>query len=217
MKPAKTVRIPQQDRSRDTVEAIVAAAEEILLHRSFHELKLEELVERASCTVGAFYHLFGSKAALRDYLEERFYAGAGTILDRAGAASDELTGVQLLRRLSDEVTELYRDSRGILRALVLAAASDPALDARMTERSRRVADRMADLVLPRMAVAHENPREAIIFALGAVRAVLQRAILFDDASILRVSHQPADLSREVTRMVVSYLTGPEPDVDRRHW
>src|SRR3954465_1577917 len=68
-------RPPQQLRSRETLDRILDAAEQVLEQKTFNEATLAEIMERAGVTVGAFYRRFPDKDALLHHLEEPFFPG----------------------------------------------------------------------------------------------------------------------------------------------
>src|SRR3954453_7813246 len=67
-------RPPQQVRSRETLDRILDAAEQVLATKAFGEATLAEIMERAGVTVGAFYRRFADKDALLHHPDERFFA-----------------------------------------------------------------------------------------------------------------------------------------------
>jgi AcrR family transcriptional regulator len=60
-KPRKS---PSQSRSKDTVDAIVAAATRILRERGYAQTNVNRVAERAGVSVGSLYQYFPSKEAL---------------------------------------------------------------------------------------------------------------------------------------------------------
>src|SRR5438552_1394828 len=92
-------RPPQQVRSRETLDRILDAAEQVLDEKAFGEATLAEIMERAGVTVGAFYRRFPDKDALLHHLDERFFnelhRRADLVLDPArwpGASVCDLIG-----------------------------------------------------------------------------------------------------------------------------
>src|SRR5947207_2862540 len=116
-------RPPQQVRSRETLDRILDAAEQVLEEKAFGEATLAEIMERAGVTVGAFYRRFPDKDALLHHLDERFFADmhrrADQVLDPArwqGAPS-----AAFLREFTSQAVEVYSTRRGLLRSLFLRA------------------------------------------------------------------------------------------------
>lgn len=67
---------PRQARSRRTYHRLLEAAEALLAERSFDEVTIDEIAERAGYTKGAFYARFDSKGALLRHLVARLTDGA---------------------------------------------------------------------------------------------------------------------------------------------
>lgn len=57
-------RAPQQDRSRKTQQAILAATEELMRSRPFDQISVAEIANAAGVSVGNFYNRFSDKTAL---------------------------------------------------------------------------------------------------------------------------------------------------------
>ena len=65
-------RQPQQTRSRQTLERILDATEELLRKKPFEEINVAEIVGLARSSVGSFYARFGSKEGLLPLLYQRY-------------------------------------------------------------------------------------------------------------------------------------------------
>jgi hypothetical protein len=73
------VRPPKQERSRKTLERIVAAALELLQESGVEGTTVSDIVDRANTSVGSFYARFKGKDDLLRYLRDRFQ---DEVLDR---------------------------------------------------------------------------------------------------------------------------------------
>ena len=125
---APKLRIPRQARSRETLRRILDAFEDALRDKTFEEVTVGELCERAECSVGTFYGRVESKDALLEHLRRRVYgevqARLAELFDpKRGAAAD----------LDDVVTEqlgvlldFHIQRRGVIRAVVIQARRHPA-------------------------------------------------------------------------------------------
>ena len=58
------VRGPKQDRSRSSMERLLAAAVKMLVQRGYSEFTLQELSKRAKVSIGSIYLRFENKQAL---------------------------------------------------------------------------------------------------------------------------------------------------------
>jgi AcrR family transcriptional regulator len=64
--PAPAARAPSQDRSRQTVEVILQATEDLLIKEGWEGLTTNRVAERAGVSVGSLYQYFRNKEALVD-------------------------------------------------------------------------------------------------------------------------------------------------------
>ena len=90
MSTARTAREPQQGRSRETVERILAAAEHDIGRLGLAAAGTRGIAARAGLSVGALYRFFPDKEAIADALARRYLADlmpayAGTVADVAPA------------------------------------------------------------------------------------------------------------------------------------
>jgi AcrR family transcriptional regulator len=71
-KPSATPRkLPQQDRSRVTVEAILQATAHILAEEGYHKANTNRIAERAGISIGSLYQYFPNKESLMAALMEQ--------------------------------------------------------------------------------------------------------------------------------------------------
>ena len=117
------IRDPIQERSRETMNRVLAAAAEILETKSFDELSVGEVVRRAGTSVGAFYGRFGDKESLLQALDERFFMeferGIDALMEPSRWRGKPLAFI--VRDLTRFLVETYGRERGVLRSLNLKA------------------------------------------------------------------------------------------------
>ena len=199
---------PRQSRSQETLDRILDAAECVLADKSFSEATLAEIVDKAGVTVGAFYRRFPDKDALLHHLDERFFGEmhvkADDLLDPArweGASCSDI-----LRELTRQAVELYRDRRGVLRSLFLRARVDAVLRDSARLVNAHFMERLQTVLMPRVAeMRHPEPSRAIslgfIVLLGAIRETVLFGEVWPDSA--RVSDE--ELERELARSYLAYL------------
>lgn len=87
-------RPPQQARSRESLQKVLAAAEHVLASQGFEELTVAAVAEQAGMSVGAIYRRFSGKNqllyAVKDQLLGQLESGVGEAL---GSAEPGLRGV----------------------------------------------------------------------------------------------------------------------------
>lgn len=198
----KPIPAPVQERSRLTYQALLDCAERLLTARSFNDISLSEICRGINCTTGAFYHRFASKEALLLHLEDRLYERAGELVEVFREAAP-LAGRELLRTLITDTVDFYVKNKGSIRALTLAAQSDPELSQRLSRRSREVMQRGSRYLGKRFDIRSRDSERSIEFAVVAVRAVLREVILFGSDAL---GEYPRDvLISELVELFTRYL------------
>ena len=200
---------PQQTRSRETLERIVEAAEDLLTDRRFDEVTVDDIVARADASKGSFYSRFADKESLLRYLNdvhfEKVLADWGRFLEPSRWDGVPLRDV--VRGLVRRVVRLYRTERHLWRAFSFHArlTSDTEVTAKARRLNRYVTNRIVDLLLERGdAIGHRDPRAAIRFGMVTIAAVAREMVLFDDGPVsLRLGD--ARLVDELTEQFLGYI------------
>ena len=76
-----SVTAPQQERSQRTLERILSALSELLSEKSFDQISMVELAERAGCAVTSIYARFKDKWSMIAALHESFRDDAMARID----------------------------------------------------------------------------------------------------------------------------------------
>lgn len=174
------IQHPKQARSQRTLEALLDAAEGLLQTRAFHELRVQEIVERAGSSSGSFYARFADKRALLHALHERFVARvrgdlAAGMPEGMGRAVDR---DMLVRHVVATSVETHRRHRGILRAALMESMHDP----RFAERALALGTDAAQVLAARLSECQHGPAvdaRSVAMALRLVTAALDQQLLID--------------------------------------
>jgi AcrR family transcriptional regulator len=188
---------PQQDRSRRTLERMLAAARALLEAEGADALTITGITRRARTSVGSFYARFDGKEQLLRYLGE---AALDEALGRAREILSGLPSGELRERVSPAVRDLLELwTEGPVRTLLLLdGVEDPA----PTRRSRLEDEVAADL-------ADHLPGPSARPGLGArvLLAVLREAALQSANGASAPLPEPGALAPELTELLVGYLGG----------
>ena len=92
--------MPTQQRSRERVERMLAAASEIIEKHGSDAMRMSEVAERAGVPIGSLYQFFSDKGALIRTLAERYNALGRECIEK------ELAPVETLDELSDAFARL---------------------------------------------------------------------------------------------------------------
>lgn len=200
-------RPPQQVRSRETLDRILDAAEQVLEDKAFGEATLAEIMERAGVTVGAFYRRFPDKDALLHHLDERFFAElhrrAEDVLDPtrwAGAPARDI-----IREFAAQAVDVYSTRRGLMRSLFLRARTDVVLQRSAMRVNEEFIAKLRAVLLPRRAEwTHSDPERAVELGFMMFVGALRELVVFGEIW----PSPPTDmvvLAGELARMYGSYL------------
>ncbi len=199
-----------QSRSRRTAERIVAAALELLDARSFEELTVTDIAQRAGVSVGGFYARFPGKEALLAYLNGTVIEG---LLERARRlfapeVTADLGARAVIERYVAMAVHGFRRHRRVLQQVSLRSrtSADASFRLRIQEANRVLHDLFRARLGERLAeLAHPDPRTAIDIALTAVSGAMREYVLFQE---LRPQFEPvADerLIAELTDLFCAYV------------
>jgi AcrR family transcriptional regulator len=199
---AVVVRQPKQQRSRQRVERLIEAADEVLAAEGYGALTVRRIAEAARVPVGSIYQFFADKHAIVEVLAQRYmdeFASLMTqLMDDAGEDRwDDPAGTVI-----DAFTGLFRIHGGY-RAIWL----DRHLTPEMVRADERNDDLMAE-GLRRMLVTQGTPdsdqlafRCRVAVYMGG--SLLRRAFRADPAG------DPAliEETKRIERMYLSEITG----------
>jgi AcrR family transcriptional regulator len=204
---------PLQTRSRETLDRICRATEDLLRTRAFDALTVAEIAKKARCPVGSFYARFRSKDDLLPFLYERYDA---ELKPRMEAEVREVPWQRLslretVRLVVDRTVDLYVERKHLLRAVALYARTRPGDIGADVRRLREGVTDLPAKILSRFGseIAHPDPLEACRIGFFMVAAIGREKILFDEAPHAAATRLSTDaLKGELYRMLYTYLTCP---------
>jgi AcrR family transcriptional regulator len=200
-------RPPQQLRSRETLDRILDAAEQVLEQKTFNEATLAEIMERAGVTVGAFYRRFPDKDALLHHLDERFFT------ELHGRAEELLEpnrwqgarACEIIDGIAAQAVEVYQARRGLMRSLFLRARTDPVLQQSAMKVNQHFIERLLLVLMPHATeMTHPDPQRAIELGFMMIIGSLRELVVFGEVWPSPPSDM-AGLPREISRMYCGYL------------
>ena len=208
------VRTPRQERSRATLDRIVAATSDLLEEKTFDEITVAEIVGRAESSVGAFYARFDDKAALLDYLDELY---ARRVLRVAGGAARSVGAGRTLREqirdLVDYLVRLHRVQPGLLRTLIVEARrqGEGAFRERTRRMNRTIPPLMDRLLEHSERIRHPDPSSAVYLGLLMVFSAIREVVLFPEGLAEFVDCDDEALIDELTDAYLAYLRVEDPE------
>jgi AcrR family transcriptional regulator len=202
-KPATMPRkLPKQDRSRVTVEAILEATTHILVEEGYEKANTNRIAERAGISIGSLYQYFPNKESLMTAL-----------MDQHAQEMAELVGGKL-DRLFDSPLEVAIPE--IITAIVAAHAINPRLhqvlseeiprserspqmqqaDERITALIRAYLERWRDCIQPQNI-------DMTVFILSRTVDSLCHAAVIEYPNLVSDSQ----FEQEVSNLLLAYLIG----------
>lgn len=197
-----------QQRSRETLDRLLTAAEELLREEGADGATLRGIAARAGVSVGIVYRRFPHKDAVLRAVYVRFFERA-SLANTRNLASPHFATLSLptvARRLIEGVAAGYRANRALLRALILYARTheDPDFRRRAAALNATALEGIVRLFESRAEeIKHPNPALAIRFAVRAAAAILQDSLIFETAGLEPVERESVVL--ETTRLFLRYL------------
>jgi AcrR family transcriptional regulator len=200
-KPTARRRRPVQDRSRQTVAAILEAAARIFDRGT--TATTGGIARLAGVSIGSLYEYFPNKDAILESLVDRHVDDAVHDLRRTLAAlppatTPLATGV---RRLVDRMLELHADRPGLHRLLVGRVMTMPAVRRRLRAVERRLRDELAEWLRAQPEVVVPNVPLAVRVLVEGTDALVHRWVEDAEGTV------PETFAAELTRLWVGYLRG----------
>jgi AcrR family transcriptional regulator len=88
-------RSPAQQRSRERLERILAAASDLIARRGSDHLKMRDVATQAEISIGSLYQYFPEKSAIIRALAERYHAESRKCIEQALEAANDLEGLRV--------------------------------------------------------------------------------------------------------------------------
>ncbi|WP_223190346.1 TetR/AcrR family transcriptional regulator [Nonomuraea terrae] len=169
---------PRQQRSRETVAAILEAAAQLFQRHGYGETTTNKIAERAGVSIGSLYQYFPNKDALLVALAENCLAEVeGHVSEVFSQAGEERPGLHgLLTELVRRVADLHTDRPALHRLLYDLSPRTPGLVARFRAAEQRMAAALA-AELRRLGAGGPDPELNALLAVQGIEAQIHGALL----------------------------------------
>ena len=204
------VNPPLQERSQQTLDRILSAAESLIREKGFDGTSVSEIASRADVSVGSFYARFRSKESLLQCLDERIWKESREKWDDL-LSPNRWEGALIEDVVTEIVRVMVRGHRKYehrLRALGLHACTHPEATTtrRTAELNAYVFAKVRDLLLTfQSAISHPDPSLAVEFGFHLVLATLHDRILFGGTGWNPMTLSDKRLIDELSRTYLAYL------------
>jgi AcrR family transcriptional regulator len=172
---------PQQERSRRTQAAILAAGTELLEEGGLEALAVSAVAERAGVSVGGVYRRFGTKDLLLLALQEQFTTGfLNDFQARLAGADYDTDGPELVRIAVSGMAETLRARTRLLRVFILIGIQHDAVLA-LGSKTARAAGLSFRALLRRAEgeIVRSDPEAAIDFVYRLAYAACEHRVLHE--------------------------------------
>ncbi|NBC37736.1 TetR family transcriptional regulator [Novosphingobium sp. FSY-8] len=202
-------RVPQQGRSRASLERMVTAARELMLERGNEDFTLQEVGKQGEVSIGSIYLRFESKdnlvrAVLAQALQDLSDAEIG-LMSRLAVACTSLGS--FIPAYVDEYAEVLRVHAPLLRLTMLRAENDE-LVASLGKQVAIHAQNQATATILRYVREFGDQRDTQIRAHSAFQiifATLARQLSLGSHGETGLGVNWDVLKRELSRMILAYL------------
>jgi AcrR family transcriptional regulator len=183
----KAIRAPRQDRSRQTMDRVLKALEELLDEKPFDRITMIELAQRSGTGTSSIYARFKDKRSLILGVHGRLAEQVYPCLDRL--FDFERLGKKPLRKIIHanlaSILRFYREHGQLVRAAVIVDA--PYVYERQVRVYCFAADRFSSLLYERLpaTVNRKDIDRAADFSVRLVTSILHQILVFKDFSLGR--------------------------------
>jgi AcrR family transcriptional regulator len=205
--PLRPRKKPTQARSRATVDAILAAAAQVLQVKGYAGATTDRIAERAGVSVGSLYQYFPNKDALLVALAEQ-HIDAGFALARGllSEALGERLGIDaLLRRFIDAMVALHENEPDLHRILFEEVPLPSSVRSGLRRRENAFATELRALLGTLPEVNVPDARVTAYVLVHTVDALIHNFVLHPPDGIDSVQ-----LKEELVRMLRRHLTAAHP-------
>ena len=200
-----SVRIPQQQRSREKFDAMVKAAEKLFAEQGIPETSVQQIVEAAGVSIGAFYQRFENKDALIHTIFSLLAGEIARITDAVNPATPRSLE-QTVRVFTTASVQFYIERRGVFLALLLAVQKNPGIRAYVFDLRNTIGGIYTEALAAHKAeIGHKRFRKAAAMSLRVLNAYLDQCIIWAGfpAEEANLAYKVSD--RELAQVLLSYL------------
>lgn len=197
---------PKQARSQARLERILDSAELVFAREGFENASIAQIMSGARSSVGVFYQRFRSKEDLFESVVTRFTTQSIETVDSL-LPIEEQTGEsapKTIARVIPILVEVYRQKRGLLRAILLRASIDPKVHSLAHRAEKHIEESLERLLFPKGTRTSEQRK---LFRLGyqMLRSTLNTITLFDVRARAGLNLDDPELSPRLTEAFLRIL------------
>lgn len=207
----KPRRSPVQERSRETVAAVLDAAAQVFERHGYAAGTTNRIAERAGVSIGSLYQYFPNKETILIALVERHMdEGYERLLPLAAELSDEPPPLREgLERLVATMVALHADAPGLHRVLFEECPRSAPLQERFDAAQKMAVEVIAAWLSSRPEASVPDPALAAEMVASVVEGIAHGVVIHPQGT-----RKPDAYAAETVAMLFSYLTAPPGACDR---
>lgn len=208
------VKAPCQQRSRDSQERILRAAEALIKSKGFEALTTAEVVRRSRTSIGTLYARFGDKTALLHAVQDRVQTREEAVM-RAGLAKvdwDALSLEETVRQLLEIKRIATEGDDRLFEAFVVHGATDPVVRAQGYRHKATIEGLEVDILMRHAGqIGHSDPEGAACVASRLAQAAQEEYVQRSLSGVpLPTAASPDLLLQRLADVIIAYLRNPQP-------
>jgi len=196
-------RTPRQQRSRHTVECVLAAAAQIFARRGYANTTTNHIAAQAGVSIGSLYQYFPSKDAVLVALAERHVERAFEAVMEQVRTKRSAPAPEFLRALVDAMVAGHQIEPQLHRVIFEEARLGEDFRRRLDEMDARAMTVARELIAERIAELSVRNPEMASFIVVQVLEGLTHAMALRHPQVLRTSA----FRDEFVRLLERYLLG----------
>ena len=211
---AHAVKAPCQQRSRDSQERLLRAAESLIKSKGFEALTTAEVVRRSRTSIGTLYARFGDKTALLHAVQDRVQAREEAVM-RAHLAKVDWDGLSLEESVWHllRIKQLAAEGDGrLFEAFVVHGATDPVLRAQGYRHKAVIEDLEVEILMRHAGqIGHADPEDAARVVSRLAQAAQEEYVQRSLSGVSLPASAPPDLLlQRLAEVIIAYLKNARP-------
>ncbi len=198
----------KQDRGGRTIDALLDAAEHLIVEKGVDATSIADIAARADCSVGAVYHHFKDKNELQRALFNRMVTRAEVAGEAAldPARWEGASILDIFRGYLEFSLKVARDHPGHKLAAQEVAKTDQAMQALLKKLDEDFHTKLRRLLMRRKdSIGHPAPELALRFAIDQCAAMIWLRRDNECISLQTASRSDAKVVEETMQSIAAYL------------
>lgn len=208
MSSMAAARQPQQNRSIESTNRMLDAAEELIAEGGPDALTIEAVVTRAGTSIGSFYARFGDRRGLLVAVQDRFLGRIAEMAFQHAGEVEELSDLDTaLTRFVELFLDIFRVNRNAFNVILVQTRGLPEFEKRGAEVTKAAAKLLHNLLVKhKKEIAHRDLDTASEMVFRTLFALATQIVMMNEGEI--TGHQLSERQwvDETSRMLLHYLT-----------